>query len=247
MWQHCILPRWQMSKRIIIIRHGDDPPDDRVYTYFHQNGFEVELKKPFKGDDLPNSVDDVIGSVIHGGPFNVFETKKYPFLNDEHSWIEQCIDREIPLLGICQGAQSIAHTLGAEVGPRNREPHEFGYYSLYPTEGSANFLSEPMIVAQAHFHGFRVPKGGELLAYSDLFPYQAFRYGKSTYAFQFHAEVTIEGFRRWQKTFTHHWGKLGSQNCEEQDQLMLTHDFKQAQWFYRFLEKLFPIEENNSS
>ena len=42
--------------------------------------------------------------------------------------------RGIPLLGICQGAQSIAHVLGAAVGPRPGEPHEFGYDSIHATD-----------------------------------------------------------------------------------------------------------------
>lgn len=230
-----------MSKRVVIVRHGDDPPDDRVYTYFQQNGFEPEVRTPFKGDVLGDLTDDVVGSVIHGGPYNVFETEEHPFLKDEHRWIEQCIDKNVPLLGICQGAQSIAYTLGAKAGPRPGEPHEFGYYSIYPTEEGRDILPEPLVVTQAHFHEFEVPEGAELLAYSDLFPYQAFRYGETTYGFQFHPEVTIEVFRRWQRNFTDQVGKPGAQGREEQDVLMLQHDAAQADWFYGFLGKLFGV------
>jgi|APSaa5957512535_1039671.scaffolds.fasta_scaffold12493_4 GMP synthase (glutamine-hydrolysing) len=228
-----------VAKRIILIRHGDDPPDDRAYTYFQQNGFDVEITRPYKGDVLGDLSDDVVGTVIYGGPFNVFETDKHPFLNDEHRWIELCIENQVPMLGICQGAQSIAHTLGAKVGPREGEPHEFGYYQLYPTEAGADILSQPIAVTQAHFHEFEVPDGGELLAYSDTFPQQAFRYGSSTYGFQFHPEVTIEGFRRWQTLLSFNYGRPGVQTVDEQNSLMYEHDEAQAEWFYEFLDKLF--------
>lgn len=229
-----------MSRRVVIIRHGDDPPDDRVYTYFQQHGFEPEVRTPFKGDELGDLTDDVVGSVVHGGPYNVFETDLHPFLIDEHRWIEQCIEREVPLLGICQGAQSIAYTLGAGAGPRPGEPHEFGYYTIYPTDAGLDILPQPLVVTQAHFHGFELPDGGELLAYSDLFPNQAFRYGKSVYGFQFHPEVTIECFRRWQRDYTNHDGCYGTQSRDEQDRMMLEHDAAQAAWFYGFLGELFP-------
>ncbi len=229
-----------MAKRVVLVRHGDDPPDDRVFTYLQQNGFDVHISKPFRGDKPGALDDDVAGSVIYGGPFNVFEKDKHPFLKDEHTWIEQCIHKNVPLLGICQGAQSIAHVLGARAGPRPGEPHEFGYYTIYPTGPGRDILPHPLTVTQAHFHEFELPEGGELLAYSDAFPQQAFRYGKTTYALQFHPEVTIEGFRRWQRDLTFYYGKPGSQTREQQTDLMHKHDGAQADWFYGFLEKLFP-------
>ncbi len=228
-----------MSGRIVIIRHGDDPPDDRVYTYCHENGFTPDVRKPFKGEPIGYLAEDVVGSVVHGGPFNVFETDKHPFLLDEHRWIETCMANDVPLLGICQGGQSIAHVLDVYVGPRDGEPHEFGYYALHPTDAGKSVLPDSLHVVQAHFHEFEVPRGGELLAYSNAFPQQAFRYGQSTYAFQFHAEVTVEGFRRWQRDFSFYYGNPGVQTKEEQNRLMMEHDQRQASWFYGFLENLF--------
>jgi GMP synthase (glutamine-hydrolysing) len=90
-----------------------------------------EIRYPFKGDALGAVDGSVAASVIYGGPFNVFETDRHPFLNDEHRWIEQCMARGMPLLGICQGAQSTAHVLGARCGPIAGEPHEFGYYQIH--------------------------------------------------------------------------------------------------------------------
>jgi GMP synthase (glutamine-hydrolysing) len=228
-----------MTRRIVLVRHGDDPPDDRVVTYAVQNGFTPVFVRPFKGDKLPEPGPDVAGSVVYGGPFNVFEEDKHPFLHDEAAWIRGCMAREIPLLGLCQGAQQIARVLGAHVGPYDTPVHEFGYYPISPTPEGRDFLPETLHMTQAHFHTFAIPEGAVHLAASRMYPNQAFRYGQRTYALQFHPEVTIEGFRRWQSYPWAAFGKSGAQTKEEQDALMAEHDARQADWFFGFLRKLF--------
>jgi GMP synthase (glutamine-hydrolysing) len=230
-----------MSNRVLIIRHGDDPPDDRVNTYLHLRGFDPITIRPCNGDPVPQLDTTWAGSVVHGGPFSVFEEQQHPFLREEHRWISQCIERELPLLGICQGAQSIAYVLGAEVGPPASGLHEFGYYELTPTAAgiAEGFLTVPLHATQAHFHTFALPAGATLLASSELYPNQAFRHGARTYGVQFHPEVTIEGFRRWQAASWAAYGQPGVQTRAEQDALMLEHDAAQAAWFYAFLESLF--------
>jgi GMP synthase (glutamine-hydrolysing) len=228
-----------MKKRVILVRHGDDPPDDRVYTFLATNGFEPVLKKPFAGETLDAPDETVAGAVVFGGKYAVYETGEYPFLKDEYRFIDQCMKRDVPLLGICQGAQQIAHHLGAKVGPVEGDWSEFGYYRIDPAEGAADFLPEPMHVSQSHWHAFGIPEGAQRLAGSELFANQAFRHGYKTYALQFHPEVTIEGFRRWQDAIWAPYGKPGTQTRGEQDALMHVHDGPQAAWFYGFLGRLF--------
>jgi len=42
-----------MPKRVVLIRHGDDPADapddDRVVSYFRGRGIEPEIRRPFMG------------------------------------------------------------------------------------------------------------------------------------------------------------------------------------------------------
>ncbi|WP_135450401.1 glutamine amidotransferase-related protein [Tabrizicola caldifontis] len=228
-----------MPRKIVLVRHGDDPPDDRVVTFAVENGFEPVFSRPFKGDMLGPPGPDVAGSVVYGGPFNVFEEDKHSFLNDEAAWIRACMAQGIPLLGICQGAQQIARVLGAEVGPYDDPVHEFGYYPISPTPEGVEFLPRTLYMTQAHFHTFAIPEGAVRLASSPLYPNQAFRYGDRTFGVQFHPECTIEGFRRWQSNSWAPYGQPGAQDKAEQDALMAAHDAAQADWFYGFLRKLF--------
>ena len=228
-----------MNRKLVLIRHGDDPPDDRVFTFALDHGFEPVVFRPFKGEALPDLGPDVAGSVLYGGPFNVFDEDKHPFLTAEATWIHASMDRDIPLLGLCQGAQQIARTLGAKVGPPEGGVHEFGYYPVSPTPEGRAFLPETLHMTQSHFHAFAIPDGAVHLAHSPLYPNQAFRMGQTTYGLQFHPEVTIEGFRRWQTRDWAPYGQPGAQTRAEQDALMLVHDARQAHWFIGFLRGLF--------
>ena len=232
-----------MRSRYVLIRHGDEPADDRVATFLAQKGVEVDTRYPFRGDKLGGVDETVAGTVLYGGPFVFTETENHPFLNDEARWIEDCMKHDVPVLGICQGGQQIAHVLGADGGPLPGEFHEFGYYPIYATPQGRSYIPEVLHVAQAHFHGFDVPDGAELLASSDLFPCQAFRYGDKTFAFQFHPEVTVAGFQRWQAAEWAYYGKPGAQGKEQQSELAGLHDAAQHDWLMAFLGKLFGSSE----
>ena len=226
--------------RLVLIRHGDDPPDDRVATFAALRGWQLDFRRPFKGDDVGVLDPSVAGVVVFGGPFVVDRTDDHPFLLDEHRLIEACLETETPLLGICQGAQSLAHVLGASVGPPESGQSEFGYYEIHPTDQGREFLREPLFVTQSHFHEFAIPDGGVRLAYSDTFENQAFRYGTCAYGLQFHPEVTIEGFRRWQDATWARYHLPGAQTREQQTERMYKYDAAQARWFMNFLDQLFP-------
>lgn len=140
----------------------------------------------------------VAGSVVYGGPFNVYGLNTPPFLDDAADWIRAFMAKDIPLLGICQSAQQIARALGAEVGPLACGQHECGTCPISPTPEGRDFLRETRHMTQAHFHSFAIPKGAMHLAFSPISPNQAFRHGEKTAGFQFHPKCTIGGFRRWQ-------------------------------------------------
>ena len=235
-----------MAKRVVLVRHGDDPPDDRVYTYLAANGFEIDLRRPYQGDMLGDVDESLAGTVLYGGPFNAFATEEHPFLKEEYRWIAECLAADVPMLGICQGAQQIALHLGAEVGPKPGVPHEFGYYRIEPTDEGKDFLPGPCWFTQAHFHTFDIPEGAIHLAKSAAFENQAFRYGDKVYGLQYHPEVTPQGFRRWQDDKTAAYGKPGAQTREEQDRLQAEHDDAQDAWFQQFMGSLFGVAKSRA-
>ncbi len=160
---------------------------DHAYSYLLKHGFDVDIRRPFDGDALDKSLENVAGTVIYGGPFNAYDIEKHPFLKYEDTWIAKCLRADVPMLGICQSAQQIAWHLNANVGPVADDVTEFGCYGIRPAEKGKDIFPQHLVVAQSHYHEFHTPVGAENLAESELFKHQAFRFGDKVYGFQFHA------------------------------------------------------------
>lgn len=158
---------------------------------------EVRRTRLFAGDALPdlNQIDLLI---ILGGPMNIYETDKFPFLTEEKRLVEKAIEREKRVLGICLGAQIIADVLGAKVFRGERE--EIGWF---PVEAAPKAESDalgkvlPSSFVTFHWHGdtFDLPAGAKHLASSAAYRNQAFSYGDKVLGAQFHLEATSQSVR----------------------------------------------------
>lgn len=136
--------------------------------------------------------------VVLGGPIGVYEEDKYPFLAEEVRLLQQRLERNLPIMGICLGAQLMARALGADVYPGPAK--EIGFAPIALTAaGEASCLRYFADSSVLHWHGdtFDLPKGATLLASTDICRNQAFSYGSTAIAFQFHPEAGGRGFERW--------------------------------------------------
>lgn len=226
--------------RVLLIGHGYDAPfPDRVRLFLQAQGRAYDEIAPCNGDALPESLDDIAAVVIYGGAQEIYQTDLYPYLADEHAFTRRLVAADIPVLGLCLGAQCIAYAHGAEVTTRSDSAYEFGYYDVTPTEAGRDFLPDgPARMPQWHWHYAALPEGAELLAHSELFPTQAFRLG-SAYGFQFHPEVTPEIMRFWQDLDGAPYGRPGSQTRAEQDRHLAEQDARIDRWFNAFLTEFF--------
>ncbi|MCX7428539.1 MAG: type 1 glutamine amidotransferase [Planctomycetia bacterium] len=140
------------------------------------------------------------GLVVLGGPMSVNDVDANPWLADEVRWIRQAVDAELPVLGICLGAQLLAKSLGAKV--RANPVKEIGWYRLELTEEAAG---DPLFggcgarytVFQSHGDTFALPDGAVHLARGEECENQAFRRGRLAWGLQFHIEMTEAMVREW--------------------------------------------------
>lgn len=228
-----------MAGRLLLVSHNPPPMADRAAAWAAARGFEVDARYPFLGDPLPDSVAGHAGSIVYGGGFDADAEDAHPFLRDEYDWIARSLEADLPLLGLCLGAQMIARALGGGAGPLPDGRVEFGFYEVRPVPGAEDFLPGPLTVTQSHFHGIDLPPGATRLAESDLFPNQAFRAGPRVLGLQFHPEATAAQFRGWQARLTANYARPGCQSRAEQDARIDAAQAGQATWFEGVLERLF--------
>lgn len=186
---------------VLIIKHIDIEGPGLIEDYLKEEKILHQMIHLQSGVDL-QKIDDVTHLVILGGPMNVYEEDRYPFLREEDLYIKGAIQRGKKILGICLGAQLIAKALGAKVFKAPMK--EIGWYDVSLTEeGSLDPLfsefPKTFSVFQWHEDTLEIPKAGKLIATSSPTPHQAFRYGENVYGLQFYLEVTEEMIREWLK------------------------------------------------
>jgi GMP synthase (glutamine-hydrolysing) len=163
---------------VLVLRHVPHEHLGTLADTLRANNLTYEYIN-FYANESPNiSIDESSGLIILGGPMNVYETDRYPFLETEDKLIKKAIEENTPVLGICLGAQLIAKSLGAQV-TKNKEK-EIGWYPLKITkEGSKDRLFKHFnaeeVVFQWHGDTFEIPEGAVHLAESTLCTNQAFR------------------------------------------------------------------------
>jgi GMP synthase (glutamine-hydrolysing) len=188
---------------VLIIKHVDIEGPGLIEDFLTQGRIHYQILSLEPGLSLPK-LDDFSHIVLLGGPMNVYEEGRYPFLKEEDLFIKEAIQRGKFVLGICLGAQLIAKALWARV--IKSPAREIGWYDVSLTRIGAvdplfSHLPKTFSVFQWHEDTFEIPHGATLIATSPLVPYQAFRYGDNAYGLQFHLEVTGEMIREWMKTY----------------------------------------------
>ena len=185
-----------MPEPILIVLHQETSSPGRVGHALCQRGHPLDLRRPRFGDPLPETMANYAGAIYFGGPMSANDADD--FVRREIDWLAVPLREKKPFLGICLGAQMLAHHLGSRVY-RHPDGHaEVGYYPIRPTDiGRVVCDPWPEQVYQWHREGFDLPLGADLLAEGDSFPVQAFRYGGAAFALQFHPDVTHAMMCRW--------------------------------------------------
>jgi len=188
---------------VLVMKHVDIEGPGLIEDCLRQEKIPYQILSLESGLHLPK-LDNLTHIVILGGPMNVYEEDRYPFLRIEDLFIKEAIQRGKSVLGICLGAQLIAKALGAKVFKASAK--EIGWYDVSLTRiGSVDpFFSQlpkTFSVFQWHEDTFEIPHSAILIATSSAVPSQAFRYGDNAYGLQFHLEVTQEMIREWMETY----------------------------------------------
>jgi GMP synthase (glutamine-hydrolysing) len=189
--------------RLLVFQHVAAEPLGTLDRLIRRRGHRIKFVNFERHPDAEPCIDRYRGLVVLGGPMNVEDRAHRAHLLTEMRAIESALRQDKPVLGICLGAQLLAHVLGAPI--RRQREAEIGWYDVATTEaGRADPVLAPLGAGaplfQWHNYTFEVPAQARHLAHSATCAGQAFRYGANAYGFQFHLEANQALIERWLST-----------------------------------------------
>jgi GMP synthase (glutamine-hydrolysing) len=178
-------------------------------------GVELDERRLRDGEPLP-ALDEVDGLLSLGGEQSVLDIDSDPVLAAEAALLAEAVSRGIPVLGVCLGAQLLAHALGGQV---SRLPQRLIRWT--PIEPLPAAAGDPVVGAlpagavALHWNedGFEPPAGSVELLARPAGTAEAFRFG-SAWGVQFHPEVDPVGLDGWYRSGLAELGEAGLTEAE---------------------------------
>jgi GMP synthase (glutamine-hydrolysing) len=227
------------------VLHQEHSTPGRVGLRLAARGYPLDIRRPRFGQALPATLAGHSGAIIFGGPMSANDSDDY--IREETDWIGVPLAEQAPFIGLCLGAQMLARNLGAPVGPDPNGRVEIGYYPIRATEAGRKLMDWPDQVHHFHREGFGLPRGATLLAEGEVFPNQAFSYGPSVYAFQFHIELTMAMVGRWTGRIGERAKLPNAQGTADHLAGRALHDWKTAAFLDRFLDHWLASDQRTAS
>ena len=137
------------------------------------------------------------GLILYGGPQSANDSDE--IIQKEHKLVEEAMKKNVPVLGICLGAQIMARVIGGEVGSHKHKKVEAGFYPITPTERGTKMFPPKLFVYHWHKEGISLPSSAVRLAENENFSVQAFQAQahQRAYGLQFHPEIHARMIMRW--------------------------------------------------
>ena len=193
---------------ILVLQHHPDEIPARIGHYLNEFSNRLNVIRMYDNGQLPADLEGVDGLVIMGGPQNVDQCDQYPYLECEIALIKKMHEKNLPILGVCLGAQLIAAALGGKVEKMQNPEIGFAPVNLTPQGKMDTIMAGiPWSTPQFHTHGYQVtelPPQSTCLAASAACKHQVFTVGLRTLAVQYHFEWTrqdiaaiLDQFKDW--------------------------------------------------
>jgi GMP synthase-like glutamine amidotransferase len=174
---------------VLVLQHEADTPAGLIGRAAEAEGALLTVLCPLT-DELPKSVDNLQALLVLGSLHSVNDPSQQGWLAAEIALIQQCDAAEIPVFGICFGAQALAVALGGSV-----QAAPYGEYSWKMVDSVAPSVIPEGPWFQWHVDAITPPASADVLATSDCCV-QAFTVGRHL-GVQFHPEVDLQQATDW--------------------------------------------------
>jgi len=189
------------SAPILILENADDAPVARLGEWLVEAGATLDVRRLESGDELPASLAGHAAAVVLGGGMNAYDDQRAPYLAGVRQLLSTALATELPVLGVCLGAQLLAVAAGGRVSLGTAP--EYGAQLVAKRQAAATdplFRELPITPDVLQWHVDEVvalPASAVQLAASPACEQQAFRIGRLAWGVQFHIETTPEIVTEW--------------------------------------------------
>jgi GMP synthase (glutamine-hydrolysing) len=241
--------------KVLVFQHVAHEILGTLNPSLKEKGLSIRYVNFDRNPDETPSVEKYHGLIVLGGHMGVYEADQYTHIKVEMKLIEQALQKGIPVLGICLGAQILAHVLGSAV--RKSKEKEIGWYDIHLTEAA---LRDPLFshfrktekIFQLHGDTFDIPDSATAFASSQICPGQAFKYGDKAYGLQFHLEVDKAMIYRWlnnpknQIEINESAGKFSAEKIQQETDRFIQNSMDLSRKTFRNFLELFPQKQKRT-
>lgn len=178
--------------RAVVIQHLAPEGPAGIAAALTGAGVEIDVVRVDLGQPFPEALDGIAGLVVMGGPMSARSDDGFPTRRAELALLRRALRDEVPVLGVCLGAQLLASAAGGSVRPGHGPEIGWGPVELTPAASEDPLLAGlPRELIVLHWHGetYEAPVGAVRLAGSEAYDEQAFRVGPCAWGLQFHVEA----------------------------------------------------------
>ena len=183
--------------KILVFQHAVSEHPGSFREVMQAQGHGMHAVELDEGEKIPPLEGyDIL--LVMGGPMDVWEVDKYPWLRDEMAAIKTWVEAGRPYLGICLGHQLLAQACGGQAQAMAGPP-EVGISQVW-LQPDPIFAGVPELCTCFQWHGVEVvalPPGARVLATSKGCGVQAMAIGPVAYGLQFHMELTATTAEEW--------------------------------------------------
>ena len=188
--------------RVLVVEHE---PDAGLSLMGDHLRHLVQVVRPYLGESLPEPAD-YVGLIVLGGSMGAWDDEAAPWLPATRRLLADAVQRQVPTLGICLGAQLLAAACGGTV-ERGAAGLEVGLASVtaLPAVADDPFFGPVAAAVGSHWQASQyhsdavtaLPVDAELMVSGDRYRQQGFRVGSAAWGVQYHPEVSTELFAGW--------------------------------------------------
>jgi GMP synthase (glutamine-hydrolysing) len=190
------------TPRLLVVEHQASCPPGWVGEWLVESGVELDVRRPYRGDDLPDDLDEHAGLLVLGGEMGADDDADHPWLTGVKALVRGAAAAEVPVLGICLGHQLAAVALGGCV-ERNPRGQQIGVLDVGWTPAAADDdlfapLARPVRAVQWNNDIVtEAPSGTVVLAHTPQGEIQAARFAPTVWGVQWHPEAGEDIVRGW--------------------------------------------------